>query len=191
MSTERLTIDDLKERIRKIENRTLRDSILTYVVYRSVLIEKVPASINYHHNWTGGLLFHTCEVHDLCINMVGMLKGTAKLNEFKYLDPKKISIDNLRASAILHDLGKIFLYTQAGDGRWLYRLKNPPDHATLIIADFPDITKTYLCKDIIFTILSHEGGWSRTGVSPDTIGSSILASADLLSSRLRNFEWNQ
>jgi 23S rRNA maturation-related 3'-5' exoribonuclease YhaM len=186
-----MNIDDLKQRIRLIENRPLQDAIMSYVNYHKILIEKVPASINYHHNWSGGLLIHTIEVHDLCINMVGMLKGTSRPNEYKYVDTKKINIDNLRSAAILHDLGKMFLYTQTGDGHWMYRLKNPPDHAILVITDFSDVTKFALVKDISLSILSHEGGWSRTGVSPDTIGSSILASADLLSSRLINFVWNQ
>jgi len=186
-----MDINDLKDRTRKVKDLELRNSILTYLDYNKVLIENVPASLKDHYNWTGGLLFHTCEVHDLCMNLVGMLKGTAKPNEFKYLDPDKISIDNLRAASILHDLGNIFIFGETADGRWLFKSrKKPPDHAALVLADFGEITKYALARDICLSILSHEGGWSRAGVYPNTIGSTILANADSISRHLHSFEWN-
>jgi len=186
-----MNIEDLKERTRKIENVELRKSVLSYLDYNNVLIENVPASLKDHYSWTGGLLFHTCEVHDLCINLIGMLKGTAKPKEFKYLDTTKISIDNIRTASILHDLGNIFIFGETGDGRWLYKSrKKPPDHAALVLADFGEVTKFALPRDICLLILSHEGGWSRSGVYPNTIGSTILSTADSLSKRLHIFEWN-
>lgn len=186
-----MDINDLKERTRQVKGIALRNAVLTYLDYHRVLIENVPASLRDHYSWTGGLLFHTCEVHDLCMNLIGMLKGTVKLNEFKYLDPNNISIDNIRTASILHDLGNVHIFSQTADGRWLYKSKKkPPDHAALVLADFGEITKYALPRDICLSILSHEGGWSRAGVYPNTIGSTILSDADSLSRHLHSFEWN-
>jgi hypothetical protein len=187
----KMDITDLEDRTRKIENLEMRNSVLTYLDHHKVLIENVPASLKDHYAYTGGLLYHTCEVHDLCINIILMLKGTPKPKEFKYLDPSKLSIDNLRASAILHDLGNIFVFGETADGRWLYKSrKKPPDHSALVLADFGEITRYALPRDVCLSILAHEGGWSRSGVYPNTIGSTILSNADSLSRHLNSFEWN-
>ena len=172
---------DLMERARLIDNQELRRAVVLYIEGNAQLISTAPASISYHHNWKGGLLQHTCEVHDIALTIALNVRNR----------DRPINIDNIRASAILHDLGKIFLYepSREHEGRFVYRLKSPPDHAVLAVADFQEVTGYALPRDIHLNILSHEGGWSKTGVSPDTLEASIVASADLVSSRLDCPHW--
>ena len=172
---------DLTERMVLIENPELRKAIMKYVELNYKRISTSPASINYHHNWKGGLLQHTIEVHDIAITIAQNVRNR----------DRPVDMDSIRASTILHDLGKMFLYEESreGEGKFYYKLRSPPDHAVMVIADFQDVTKYALPKNIHLNILSHEGGWSRTGVSPDTLEASIVASADLVSSRLDCTKW--
>jgi putative nucleotidyltransferase with HDIG domain len=172
---------DLTERIMLIGNPELRKAILKYVEINARTICDSPASINYHHNWKGGLLQHTIEVHDIAITIAQNVRNR----------DRPVDMDSIRASAILHDLGKMFLYEESkeNEGKFYYKLRSPPDHAVMIVADFQDVTRYALPKNIHLNILSHEGGWSRTGVSPDTLEASIIASADLVSSRLDCTSW--
>ena len=164
-----------------IANPELRRAVIKYIEVNSSKISSSPASVNYHHNWKGGLLQHTCEVHDIAVTIAQNVRNR----------DRPVDMDSIRASTILHDLGKMFLYEESklGDGKFYYKLKSPPDHATMVIADFQEVTRYALPKNIYFNILSHEGGWSRTGVSPDTLEASIVASADLVSSRLDCTSW--
>jgi len=172
---------DLMERTMLIENPELRKAIIKYIEKNTILICSSPASISHHHNWKGGLLQHTCEVHDIAVTIALNVRNR----------DRPVDMDSIRASAILHDLGKMFLYepSKEHEGRWVYKLRNPPDHAVMAVTDFQEVTHYALPKNIHLNILSHEGGWSRTGVSPDTLEASIVASADLVSSRLDCPTW--
>lgn len=172
---------DLIERAVLIANPELRRAVVKYLEINSVRLNTSPASITHHHNWKGGLLQHTCEVHDLAVAQAINVRNR----------DRPIDMDSIRASTILHDLGKMFLYEESKEyaGKFYYKLKNPPDHAVMVIASFQEVTRYALPKNIHLNILSHEGGWSRTGVFPDTLEASIVASADLVSSRLDYPTW--
>lgn len=182
VSLRRMKMMDLMERVCLIGNIDLRRAIIEYIEKNSYLISTTPASIAHHHNYKGGLLQHTVEVHDIAVTLAINVRNK----------DRPIDMDSIRASAILHDMGKMFLYeaSKDNDGRFYYKSRNkPPDHAVIAVTDFQDVTKFPLPKNIHLNILSHEGGWSRTGVSPDTLEASIIASADLVSSRLDNPKW--
>jgi hypothetical protein len=173
---------DLMERVMLISNIDLRRAIVKYIEKNSFLISTAPASIAHHHSYKGGLLQHTVEVHDLAVTLAMNVRNRER----------PVDMDSIRASAILHDMGKIFLYgsnNKDGEGSFYYKLHNPPDHSVIAVTDFQQVTGYALPKNIHLNILSHEGGWSRTGVSPDTLEASIVASADLVSSRLDCPNW--
>jgi len=172
---------DLIERVSLISDLELKRAIIKYIEFNHKAIGSVPASLTHHHNYTGGLLQHIVEVHDIAITLAMNARNK----------DRPIDMDSIRASAILHDMGKIFLYipdASYGIG-FRYKREKTPDHAVMGIVDFQEVTHFALPKNIHLNILSHEGGWSRTGVYPDTLEASIVASADLVSSRLDSPTW--
>lgn len=140
-----------------------------------------PAAKVIHHNYLGGLLEHTLEVVEICLQVAAL---------YPQLDQSL-----LVTAAIFHDLGKIeeydphsYVFEQTDRGRLL-------GHITIgleIIRElmgrlplFPENIKTQLEHAII----SHHGEkeWGSPEI-PQTFEAFALFHADLLSARLKQFQ---
>lgn len=159
--------------ISKVSDEELRDALMVYMrrIYKD--FSKMPASRRFHHAYSGGLLDHTIEVCEIAL----------KMNDSLCLG---LDIDHLIAAAVLHDAGKYNLYeydkvmhrwTHADVGRRM-------DHSLVPVIDFHIVTGVSLPKEVQYGVLSHMGGWSDTSMFPDDVLSTVIHSADLLSSRL-------
>lgn len=166
----------------RINDMKLRVDIQLYLNSHRLKISTFPASIKYHHSMKCGLIIHTIEVCNLCEELI---------NTIYRLEMVEVNSDYIYAAAILHDIGKIFSYDCNDDStNFVYKERGMLDHTTAVIIDYENIMGKLLLTQVKLLILSHEGGWSKTGVYPDTIDSAILASADLLSSRVyRDSGW--
>ena len=76
---------------------------------KPVKFEDAPASVNWHHVKTGGLVEHTYSVVKNCIDVAENLKKTYKHD---------INMDVLIASALVHDIGKLWTFQRDVKGNW-------------------------------------------------------------------------
>ncbi|UNC93373.1 3'-5' exoribonuclease YhaM family protein [Candidatus Contubernalis alkaliaceticus] len=142
---------------------------------------KAPGGRLIHHNYVGGLLEHSLEVMEICIQLL-------------HLYPKYMNSSLLISGAVLHDIGKIkeydmnsilFQYTDRGKlighitmGRDMVMKKaNKYKH-------FPEDIKL----ELEHMILSHHGKkeWGSPEI-PRTINAFALFHADLVSARMNQF----
>jgi 23S rRNA maturation-related 3'-5' exoribonuclease YhaM len=142
-----------------------------------------PGSIKHHHSYTGGLVKHTIEVIDIALDIWKSIKQHAVSQKVTYNDVLLVSV--------LHDIGKINEYNieerDVFTERliWKYVSKWPVfPHSTWVVIDFLRECPNILEEKHIEAILSHHGGWSKTGVECNSLLATILHSADLISSRL-------
>ncbi len=68
-------------------------------------LEKIPASVNWHHVQEGGLVEHTIAVTKLCIKFADVYEEVYK---------KKLDRDSLIAAALVHDIGKLWSFKKKG-----------------------------------------------------------------------------
>lgn len=170
-----------------------------------------PASIKYHHNYSGGLRDHTKDVMHHAATLYG-----------NYTYEAWFSIEELLFAALVHDAGKVLEYRELHDGKFEYwpnlsrecpafsgdnaaflrgiwnmtvgniGLTSGFHHelASLHIAKFFN-TDEQAChpgrpnplpNSVENAILCHMGGWSRTGAKPDRMAY-LLHCADLLGSQ--------
>lgn len=168
------------EYIEQIEDIRLRDNIENYVKFNWDKFITYPASTKFHHAYSGGLLDHVIEVLDIGL-------GIIEDNQFD------VNKDYYIAGAIIHDMGKLVRYRWDDRTKtWEYAQKMDEyninagrvDHALYPLLDYPKVTGEALPEGVAMLVLSHMGGYSRSSVYPDTLIESILASADMISSRL-------
>lgn len=132
-----------------------------------------------HHNYSGGLLEHTLEVLEYCLNVI-QLQG-------RYINP-----DLLLAGAALHDIGKLWEYDQGGIS---FRLTEKGK----LIGGHVILGRDFVCDAIEkiggmdeeleiqleHLILSHHGRREWGAVEePKTVEAISLHYADLLSARI-------
>jgi hypothetical protein len=149
--------------------------------------DEAPASRNIHHFYKGGLRDHTEEM---------LFIGKVLYDGYDF---EGVDEDELNISIIFHDAGKADMY-KLEDGEYIHNPNSliftkphdtirPVDHA-----DIPDLDWKELGFDfswnIRLAILGHMGGWSVTGVYPNSLLGSIVASADLISSRIGKTGWD-
>ena len=134
----------------------------------------VPASTHYHHVFNGGLAQHVAEVLELCHHIANSRTLPS------------VSRSHLTMAAILHDFGKIYAYRYDMEKQeWVGSISDTRvTHELYPILDFYEVTGVDLPLEVKSAILGHMGGWSKTGVYPDTVLGAILASADLISAKL-------
>jgi len=168
--------ENLKAYFEELEDSDFKKKFRQYLEIYEESLNIYPASIRYHHNYTGGLLDHTLEVLEISLEIADLI------------EKRGFSIDReaLIISAICHDFGKFEEYTwDKRQKRWTHAFqRNRMDHALFPILDFMDKMKYPFPRKAALIILSHAGGWSGTSVFPDFIESAILHAADLISSRL-------
>ena len=97
--------ESLESRINKIVDQKLRDITKeVYTKYWDELLKSTSAK-GVHHVGIGGNAYHSIEVFDIAEKIAEYYRATRSSD---------ISIDLVRAGALLHDIGKPFTYTMDG-----------------------------------------------------------------------------
>lgn len=170
-----------------LNDPNLRDLSFKYLdIIKKRGFDIAPASRGVHHGYMGGLRDHTEE-------MLSIAKVLYDGCGFEGVDE-----DELNISIFFHDAGKADMYKLV-DGAYEHNpnsliftkpnnLLRPLDHSDIPILDWNELNFDF-SWNIRLAILGHMGGWSITGVYPNSLLGSIVASVDLMSSRLGKTEW--
>ncbi len=169
--------------IKSINNnfiRTLMNNILTNNETISEAFKNHSAAKNMHHSYMGGLIEHTLSVVQICDFMSGRYKF--------------VNRDILIATAILHDIGKIYELSSfpdndyTDDGQLLGHIIIGTELITKEadkIENFPHQLKSLLKH----CILSHHGEYEYgSPKKPKTIEAFILHCADNMDAKIKVFE---
>lgn len=165
------------------EDHDLRSIVRSILTELKEQLETAPAATYVHHQYEGGLLYHTISMLDMA---EGLTNGIHK---------DVINAELLKAGIIMHDIGKIFEYEQTNDGsaakQSTYgRLKG---HISIISELIYRTASRYNLEEsqsiilLQHMVLSHHGrvqnGWGST-VSPQIIEAEILHTLDNLDANL-------
>lgn len=116
--------------------------------------DRAPAAVNYHHNFTGGLLLHTTEVLEI------MLRLTLSLpyNNLSYPKPD-FTREEMIVVAYLHDFAKIVTYREHAEDTWGRENIDLPDEVWTL----NELAKAGigLTENELNALLYAEGGWSN------------------------------
>jgi len=178
------TINDMWEQIDSwiscIKNEQMRKDLSFYMYHHRDKFVVTPGSIKHHHAYEGGLLEHTIETTHIAHGIMKVL--------FHGFPEKKITLpkfsDEVIFTALIHDIGKINDYAKnTRTGKWEYfSLKS--NHSWFVVKDWEKQIREPLDKEIAHAILTHHGGWSKTGRDLNSLLSAVIHGADLISSRM-------
>jgi len=169
---------ELENWITMIEDKDMMVELSIYMGRNKESFISAPGSIAHHHAYEGGLLRHTNEVVRIAWEIAKTL-----FQEFNVLDDYIDFRNKVIIACVLHDVGKIQKYYRNYPSRaWVYCV-NPHEHAQWVIDNWKMNQKLELDPDVIEAILTHHGGWSKTGVEMKKLLSAVVHSADLISSR--------
>lgn len=171
----------LAHHVANIRNPALRRTCS--IVLDDPAFRRAPASISYHHTYTGGLLSHTAEVCDLAAKFLMAHPAPTPHQRFTII-----------AAAVWHDYLKIDDYIEGDDGSWsvnqplrdtcganrhiIFGAEMFCSKATPLGVDQP------LIDSVVHCILSHHGraDWGSP-VEPETLEALLLHSADMSSAK--------
>ncbi len=173
----------LNHYINSIENnyiKTVTQNILIKNEYINRTLKSHSAAKNLHHSYLGGLLEHTVSVASIC--------------DFMSTHYKNVKRDLLIATALLHDIGKVFELSPFPDNDYT-------DEGQLVghivicselieiearkIPNFPARLKNLLKH----SILAHHGEYEYASPKrPKTIEAYILHCADNMDAKIKFFE---
>ena len=125
--------------------------------------EQAPASLDWHHTGTGGLLQHTYAVAKMCISIAEDLKRIYRAD---------IDMDSLIAGALLHDIGKVWGIKKSKSGKW-QTVGSTIDHTMLGTAE---LHARHFPEKIVHIVASHFGDQGPT--PPQTIEAYIVHTVD-------------
>ncbi|NMB35033.1 MAG: HD domain-containing protein [Firmicutes bacterium] len=149
------------------------------------LVEKFkisPAAKIIHHNYLGGLLEHTLEVVEICLQATKLY-------------PSELDRSLLVTAAILHDIGKVeeydsqsFIFEQTDKGRLLGHITIGLEILRGLLAKVPQFPENIKIQ-LEHALISHHGEkeWGSPEI-PKTFESFTLFHADLFSARLKQFQ---
>jgi 3'-5' exoribonuclease len=139
-----------------------------------------PAAKGLHHAYLGGLLEHTASVVKLCKAIAAHYRGA-------------VDVDVLLASAVLHDVGKIFELTwdhgfdYSDEGRLLGHITQGAMFVEEQIGQIPDFPPR-LRMELLHNILSHHGQYEwGSPRRPKTVEALILHAAENLDGKVNLF----
>ncbi|MEE8229296.1 MAG: HD domain-containing protein [candidate division NC10 bacterium] len=139
-----------------------------------------PAAKELHHAYVGGLLEHTVSVVQLCEAIASHYKGA-------------VDRDLLLASAILHDVGKIFEldwergFDYSDEGRLLGHITQGVLFVEAQIEQMPDFPPR-LRMELLHNILSHHGQYEwGSPRRPKTIEALVLHAVENLDGKVNLF----
>lgn len=141
-----------------------------------------PAAKIIHHNYLGGLLEHTLEVLEICLQAIKFY-------------PQQLDSSLLVTAAILHDIGKIeeydaqsFIFEQTDKGRLLGHITIGLEILRGMFDQLPQFPAN-LKVELEHALVSHHGEkeWGSPEI-PKTFEAFVLFHADLYSARLKQFQ---
>ncbi len=160
--------------------KQLMENIFTKNAYISESFKKHSAAKNMHHSYMGGLVEHTLNVVEIC--------------EFLGSRYKFVNRDLLIATAILHDLGKVYELSEfpendyTDDGQLLGHIVICVDLVSKEMDKIPNFPHQ-LQSLIKHSILSHHGEYEYGSPKrPKTIEAYILHCADNTDAKMKAFE---
>ncbi len=127
-----------------------------------VPFDQAPASMNWHHAKTGGLLEHTYFVTKVCISIA---------EEIQKIYGTKVDLDALIAGALLHDIGKVWGVRKSGSG-WKPE-GSSIDHTMLGTSE---LHARHFPEKVVHIVASHFGENGPT--PPQTVEAFILHTVD-------------
>jgi len=171
-------MDEIERLADQIKDKKLRKNVLQLLrnptldlEYQHLPIEECPAGAYQHHSYVGGLLQHTIGVAKLSMTLCELVEEVYG---------GKVDRDTVLASALIHDLMKIYTYEPRGDGSYISSpLGERLDHLTLLVAE---LIKRGFPVDVVHAVASHHGDVSP--VKPKTMEALIVSIADLADSEL-------
>lgn len=168
----------LENWINMIEDKDVVVELRMYMERNKERFMIIPGSIAHHHAYEGGLLRHTNEVIRIAYGIT-----TTLFQEFNVISDYIDFRNKVITACVLHDVGKIQRYCRdLISKQWVYCI-NPVEHAQWAVDSWNRNQTSKLEPDVIEAILTHHGGWSKTGVEMKKLLSAVVHGADLISSR--------
>lgn len=181
------TRDDLFNLVEKIENKDLKNMVIDFIndplpshkdiEDTQISFEESPASIRWHHKYTGGLIEHTIAITDLALNMAKSLEDSYNL---------ELNKDLIVAGGILHDMMKPQNYTlkdnnSNNNNQYDHISDFHLEHLTLMVAE---MYKRNMPMELIKMVVSHHGEYGA--MKPDSIEGWLLHYADNIDASLND-----
>ena len=136
--------------------------------YKAADFKLCPASLNFHHTTTGGLLEHTLALTRMCIGIADALEKTYKV---------KLDTDSFIAASLVHDIGKLWTMKKVKAG-W-QETGCMLDHTMLGTAE---LYQRGFPEKVVHIVASHFGENGPT--PPQTIEALVLHVLDNLDAKL-------
>ena len=168
------TFKDILELAGKIKNPRLRKMVTDILKnpgplsnrgmkLNQVPFEQAPASIDWHHMKTGGLVEHTYAVTKMCISVA---------EEVSRIYRTPLDMDALIAGALLHDIGKVWGVRKTRSGRW-QATGTTIDHTILGTSE---LHARHFPEKVVHIVAAHFGDQGPT--PPQTIEALIVHTID-------------
>lgn len=171
---------ELAERIKdkKLREKTVKlleepEISNSEIVYPKADMKKVPAWLNGHHFYEGGLIDHTFSVTSASLLLAKNFEETYKAS---------INYDYLIAGALLHDIMKVFVLAKTGK-QWNFT-GCTLDHAVLTACE---LYAREFPEEVVHIVASHGGDLGGAGANPRTLEALILFYADMMDSAVESF----
>jgi putative nucleotidyltransferase with HDIG domain len=171
------TMNDLLKIAARIKDRELRKKVEDVLKhpslchnglarkYTAASLKEVPASVQFHHVYRGGLIAHTYEVTTLSLSVAETLSKAYGIG---------VDMDALTAAALVHDIGKLWSFKKSKQG-WV-NTDLTLDHTMLGTAElycrgFPE--------NVLHIVASHFGFDGPT--PPQTLEAALFHYVDTVS----------
>ncbi|MBN1682529.1 HD domain-containing protein [Candidatus Bathyarchaeota archaeon] len=156
-----------------IKDKELKKKVLKIIKEPTITIDapalsfsESPGGAYQHHSYKGGLLQHTVSVTRIAITLCDLVEEVYN---------GEVDRDTVIASALLHDIYKIYTYEEKKNGGYTTSsLGEKIDHLNLLVAE---LYKQGFSEDIIHIAASHHGDSSP--IQPKTLEALIVSQADL------------
>jgi hypothetical protein len=187
-------MDELVQYLTFVQDDVLKNRLLSLHQGLKLLIDEVPASVKYHHNWTGGYKQHVLQVLRHAISIYSTLylgeEGREPIGQEKgKLRKPHFSLDDVILVAYIHDLDKLYRYQKLDkpkDGREWEHVKDFPSYD-----DSAKVVSMCYEYGIVLTdrhleaLAMHHGGWSANPRGRMTPLAVIIHSADMISTHIQ------
>ena len=168
--------------VNRIKDRSLREKVADFLDnptikigntrYSGLPLDRSPASISRHHNYSGGLLEHILASSQVALDLCAVVRKVYCGN---------VDSDLVLCGTILHDLFKPLTYVEKADGGYKTSpLAEKIDHLTLIVSE---LIRRGFPMSVIHIVCAHHG-YEAGPVGPHTVEALVCHLADLADSKL-------
>jgi 3'-5' exoribonuclease len=176
-------IKKLKDLVEKIVSRDCRliiESFLNDETFMKKFIT-TPASLNSHHSFKGGLLYHTVNSMELGLKM-------SETDAYK----GKVNLDILLTGLFLHDIGKIYSYSDGNITVYEKKLGHIAIGEKIFLKQIEDIRHQLdinLIMDLIHIILTHHNlSQYLYGIKPVTNEAKLVNKLESLDAEIEEMD---